>query len=394
MPKFARDSEIDLQEAYDSAIDKSAVLMRNIRTKVNMRKTHHCEDRECGGGAPKIRCLTDLHFAFCLAPVVDGDPDSPTFGEVVIHGERFAVLSPEGCAEHQYTDEFNLDLKDARNGRAHCEVRWKKIFESFKAEHLAEKKREAEREAFEQKQQGMTKHQRRTMLARRDNDEYKQQQQLEAARKARSKQQCEEDQDGLCDVSQHETIPPVLRTVNNSSPEDAPNSDTKINEPDELALRIGAVADVDTNPDLSPMWLHDRLFLQHSDHQSSSTDMENWTDVILTQHIPPDIPVLSTSWLHNQLFPEVDASRANSQSGHGITSSMEDADSTQPVATFPGPSLRRKETKQLKKQRASQNRAFARTRAEDMETQEALDRTTKKASTKKTQGRTATTRFA
>ena len=86
MPKFARDSEIDLQEAYDSVIDKSAVLMRNIRTKVNMRKTHHCEDRECGGGAPKIRCLTDLHFAFCLAPVVDGDPDSPTFGEVVIHG--------------------------------------------------------------------------------------------------------------------------------------------------------------------------------------------------------------------------------------------------------------------------------------------------------------------
>ena len=83
----------------------------------------------------------------------------------------------QGCAEHQYTDEYNLDLKDARNGRAHFEVRWKRIFESFKAEHDAQVKRRAEEEALEQKQQGMTKHQRRTMLARRENDEYKQQEQ-------------------------------------------------------------------------------------------------------------------------------------------------------------------------------------------------------------------------
>jgi hypothetical protein len=111
MPKYARGSEIDLVEAYGTLLNVQASVRRNIRTKAKMHNAHHCEDKECGGGAPKVKCIIKLHFAFCLAPVIDKDPDSPTFGQVVIHGERFAVISPSGCAEHPYTAGYNLDLK-------------------------------------------------------------------------------------------------------------------------------------------------------------------------------------------------------------------------------------------------------------------------------------------
>jgi hypothetical protein len=63
--------------------DKRVATMRNIRTKAPMHRVHHCEDPECGGTAPKLKCVHKLHFAWCLAPVVDEDPESPTFDEVV-----------------------------------------------------------------------------------------------------------------------------------------------------------------------------------------------------------------------------------------------------------------------------------------------------------------------
>jgi hypothetical protein len=107
MPKFARNSNIDLDETYSPFLNKHAPMQCNIRTKTNMHRTHHCEDKECGGGALKAKCIAKLHFAFCLAPVVDEDFGSPTHGEVVIHGERFVVLSPQGCAEHPYHAEYN-----------------------------------------------------------------------------------------------------------------------------------------------------------------------------------------------------------------------------------------------------------------------------------------------
>lgn len=106
MPKYARDSDIDLGGTYGRLLDKHSPMQRNIRTKTWMNSAHHCEDPECGGGAPKVNCILRLHFAFCLAPVVDEDPDSPTCGDVVIHGERFAVISPSGCAEHPYSADF------------------------------------------------------------------------------------------------------------------------------------------------------------------------------------------------------------------------------------------------------------------------------------------------
>jgi hypothetical protein len=111
MSKYARDSDIDLDEAYGGLIDKHSRMQRNIRTKTWMNSAHHCEDLECGGGAPKTKCVLKLHFAFCLAPVVDEDPDSPTCGDVVIHRERFAAISPSGCAEHPYNADFNLNSR-------------------------------------------------------------------------------------------------------------------------------------------------------------------------------------------------------------------------------------------------------------------------------------------
>lgn len=132
MPKYARGSEIDLVEAYGTLLNVQASVQRNIRTKAKVHNAYHCEGKECGGGASKAKCIIKLHFAFCLTPVIDKDPDSPTFGQVVIYGERFAVISPSGCAEHPYTAGYNLDLKDARNSRPKLEIRWKKIFDDFK----------------------------------------------------------------------------------------------------------------------------------------------------------------------------------------------------------------------------------------------------------------------
>lgn len=228
-------------------------------------------------------------------------------------------------------------------------------------------------------------------MARRDKDEYKQQQ-LEAARRARSDWELEQGEDGLYDALQHQAMVIGLETVSNSMPDVAVTADTKFDKPDELSLRVGAVSDADINSELTPMWLHNQLFQQHQHRKSGSKDTADWASMTLAQRQRSEILVLSASWLQDQLFPETDRSPAVSQPSQVAASPMEDAKSTQP--TFTGPSLRRKETKQLKKQRATQNRALARTMAEEEEAQEAAERTTKKASTRKTVVRTGTTRSA
>jgi hypothetical protein len=53
MPKYARDSGIDLDELYGALLDTHAPMRRNIRTKTDPHKIHHCEDKECEGSAPK-----------------------------------------------------------------------------------------------------------------------------------------------------------------------------------------------------------------------------------------------------------------------------------------------------------------------------------------------------
>jgi hypothetical protein len=181
MPKLARGGDLDLDEAYGPLLDMNALMRRNIRTKTDINRNHHCEDKECGGGAPKAKCITKLHFAFCLAPVVDQDADSPAYGKVVIHGERFAVISPPGCAEHPYRAEYNLDLKDARNGRANYEIRWKKTFAAFQEERKLKLASEATKTEEMRKKTNMTAHQLQSMRARQDRMEYQRQRKAEIA---------------------------------------------------------------------------------------------------------------------------------------------------------------------------------------------------------------------
>jgi hypothetical protein len=174
MPKYTRGSEVDLDEAYSDLLNRHAPARRNIRTKTTMHSAHHCSDPDCGGSALKMKCIMKLHFAFCLAPMVDEDPSSSAFGKVVIHGERFMVISPTGCAEHPYTTGYNLDLKDARNDRLNNKVLWKGIFAEFEAKHRAHKEHRAGKSKAAHMQNSIIEHQIRTMQTQQDNMEYQQ----------------------------------------------------------------------------------------------------------------------------------------------------------------------------------------------------------------------------
>jgi hypothetical protein len=51
---------------------------------------------------------------------------------VVICGQQFAVISSAGCADHPYKNDFNLDIKNARNNVPEYEITYPKIFADFK----------------------------------------------------------------------------------------------------------------------------------------------------------------------------------------------------------------------------------------------------------------------
>ncbi|KAI4957857.1 hypothetical protein J4E86_004997 [Alternaria arbusti] len=157
MPNYARQSSLDLDEIFGQYIknDSNAAMMRNIRTKERMSSAHHCEDKECGGG-PSMRCVSALHFCWCLAPVIDMDKKSDTYDEVVICGQRFQCISPKGCAVHPYLAGYNLDVKNARNNYPNVKVEWKAIFESFKAEHDAAVANKTEQQELVRKEKEMT----------------------------------------------------------------------------------------------------------------------------------------------------------------------------------------------------------------------------------------------
>ncbi|KAG9188052.1 hypothetical protein G6011_01975 [Alternaria panax] len=155
MPNYARQSTLDLDEMYGNYIknDNNVAIMRNIRTKEKMNSAHHCEDKECGG-SPSMRCLSALHFCWCLAPIVDEDKKSDTYGQVVICGQRFQCISPKGCAKHPYLEGFNIDIRDARNGYPTTDIKWKPMFGAFKAEHDATFANDAEQQELSRKWEG------------------------------------------------------------------------------------------------------------------------------------------------------------------------------------------------------------------------------------------------
>jgi len=402
MPKFARGSDIDLDEAYGTLLnDKHAAMRRNIRTKTYMNKSHHCEDPECGGGAPKAKCITKLHFAFCLAPVVDEEPDSPTFGDVVIHGERFPMISATGCAEHPYIAEYNLDLKDARKDRAKYEIRWKKIFDSFKLEYekgLAEK---AEKAKAMKKMLGMTGHQRQTMRARLDNIDYQKRQKLLDASEKTEVRSDKHTNDIVSQQPKSQEL--VLLPVPTAVVEMAlVRADDKWLGMGELVPAIAAVASEDLQSILDPMWLHDKLFAETADPKDSKGVPDNW-NTILKGSEELELPEPTTSWLHDELFREPDASvdvpgPSSDSLATAVPIELED-----PVPIIDAPAriqIRRKDAKVAKKQRAAVSRALKRTRLEDRlsqaEEEMALAHSlrSQKSLKKRTKNRTGLSRFA
>ncbi|KAF1914202.1 hypothetical protein BDU57DRAFT_519065 [Ampelomyces quisqualis] len=377
MPKYARGSDIDLDEAYGALLDKHAPMRRNIRTKTDMHRTHHCEDKECGGAAPKAKCIIKLHFAFCLAPVVDEDSSSPTYGHVVIHGQRFAVISPQGCAEHPYRAEYNLDLKDVRNGRADYEIRWKKIFNAFQVEHQSEMQREVARMNATQKEMGMTSHQKQTLRTRQDNFEYQQQRKLDIAAKTTAFLKSRHEEINLTGNSLGSSWSSIahLRELKPTLPE--PREDVATGEIGaELALRIGAVTGQDLRSMFSSLWLHGELFEDEEDSRENVEQHRDWASVNLEQPKQLEVAVPNAGWLQNQLFHEVDSCVTDTELGKITAPSVVDkvpADSraTQALSTAVIPLLRRKEAKQVKRERATRSRALARTVAVDIATQAA-----------------------
>lgn len=402
MPKFARGSDINLDEAYGALLnDKHAAMRRNIRAKTYMNKSHHCEDPECGGGAPKAKCITKLHFAFCLAPVVDGEPDSSTFGEVVLHGERFPMISTTGCAEHPYIAEYNVDLKDARKDRAKYEIRWKKIFDSFKLEHMKGLAEKAEKAKAMKKMLGMTGHQRQTMRARLDNIEYQKRQKLEnASEKSEVRSdKCSNDIVSQQPKSQELVLLPVPTAVVETV---LVRTDDKWLGMGELVPAIAAVASEDLQSIPDPMWLHDELFAETSDSKDSQGVSSDW-DTILKTSEELELPETTSSWLHDELFQQPDASVNIPGPGSDSLATATPTALEDPVLIANAPArtqIRRKDAKVAKKQRAAVRRALKRTRLEDRlsqaEEEMALAHSLRrqKSLKKRTKNRTGLNRFA
>ncbi|KAH3940766.1 hypothetical protein HBH53_211880 [Parastagonospora nodorum] len=402
MPKFARGGDIDLDEAYGTLLnDKHAAMRRNIRTKTYMNKSHHCEDPECGGGAPKAKCITKLHFAFCLAPVVDEEPDSPTFGEVVIHGERFPMISTTGCAEHPYIAEYNLDLKDARKDRAKYEIRWKKIFESFKLEYETSLAEKAEKAKAMKKMLGMTGHQRQTMRARLDSIEYQKRQKSEVASEKTEIWSDKHTDDIVSQQPKSQEL--VLLPIPTATAETTPvRADDKWLVMGEIVPAIAAVAPEDLQSILEPMWLHDELFAGTTNNKDSKGVPDDWNTILKTVE-ELELPEPTTLWLHDELFPEPDPSIMIPALGSDSLATAAPIAMEDPVAITDAPSrtqIHRKDAKVAKKQRAAVSRALKRTRLEDRlsqaEEEMALAHSLRrqKSLKKRTKNRTGLSRFA
>ncbi|KAF2820313.1 hypothetical protein CC86DRAFT_412188 [Ophiobolus disseminans] len=342
MPKYGRYSDIDLEEAYGGLLDRKSAMLNNIRTQTWMHSSHHCEDTECGGSAPKASCIHRLHVAWCLAPVVDKDQALPTYNEVVICGARFSVRAVTGCAEHPFIADYNRNVKDARNGRPNLGIRWKKIFQDFKAKHEADKARETEKLEALQKRMGMTGHQRRTIQVRQDDLKYRQQKERRAA----------------------ERVGDVLKVKRDT----AEAGDAQNPRPSLLARpgSSGWLHPQEIGSILSPLWLYTELFKILDIGVERGGEMRDW--MALDQDIPvkEEMAVPTFEWLYNELF------RAPRLSDY---SELDDVDvsGAHNAKDFTGPHLHRKDNKQAKKQRAMASRALARIQAEEIAIKEAAE---------------------
>ncbi|KAH7086457.1 hypothetical protein FB567DRAFT_603493 [Paraphoma chrysanthemicola] len=367
MPRYLRGSEIDLEEAYGPLLDKTAHLSRNIRTGMLMSRTHHCEDPECGGRAPSRKCILRGHVAFCLAPVVDRDHTSKTFNEVTIHGERFAVISPQGCAEHHYTDGYNVDIKDARNGRHNFPIIWKKRLEEFRAQHEADIALEAEKREAMHKRLGMTGHQRQTMYARQDREEYLRRRDAGIADLMR---------DGMEAMAEATTVPRPTEDMTRQL------SKSEVREAGELAVQVRAVTSEETKLVATPLWLYNELFGSPNDGAIGIGELNEYAGLDSCTPRPQEIANPTEEWLHGQLYPESTGIGEEEEEEEIEPGSLIDPSSIalQPqdgyhseaaLGPVSGPP-RKRERKGLKKMEAAKARALARTKAEEL-TKKELD---------------------
>ncbi|KAF2033128.1 hypothetical protein EK21DRAFT_59261 [Setomelanomma holmii] len=289
MPKYSRGSEINLDEAYGPLLNDNAATLRNIRTGASMTRVHHCGDSECGEVAPKLTCIRKGHLAFCLAPVVDKDAASPTYGEVVIHGERFAVLSPQGCAEHRYTDDFNLDIKDARNGPPDFPIRWKQRFKDAEEEHETDKAKEAEEREATQKLRGMTGHQRQVMHARQDKEQYLRRREVEIV-------------DMIRDVPD---VIPVDAAIRGVVQEPAHKlSKAVVREAGELAVQVCSITNDELKRATKPLWLYEKLFKSLDARHKSGGELRDWSAANTIAPVQTELAIPTKEWLHHQLYTD------------------------------------------------------------------------------------------
>jgi hypothetical protein len=364
MPRYLRGSEIDLDEAYGALLDQNAPLQRNIRTGISMSRIHHCEDPECGGRAPKLKCILRGHIAFCLAPVIDQDPTSGTFGEVTIHGERFAVLSAQGCGEHHYTDGFNVDIKDARNGRPNFPIRWKQRIKDFKAQYEAEAALEAMKREAMQKQLGMTGHQRQTRQARQDREEHLRRREVEVARIVRE-----------CSDSKLES-----NMVPDSDQESARQlSRDEVLKAGELAVQVRAVTLEEIKSVVVPLWLYGQLFSDPDAGNARGGEFYDGIGASSFMPVPHELAIPTEDWLHDQLFRdvEVDEEKVEHRSLIVLTSPEgppQNVEQSRDAIDSAAGQPRRRERKEVKKQEAAKARAYARTMAEEATKKEAEER--------------------
>jgi hypothetical protein len=115
-----------------------------------------------------------------------------------------------------------------------------------------------------------------------------------------------------------------------------------------------------------------------------------------------ELPAPTFMWLMGELFPDIEESVevVEAAVSQAVAIVPEDVDVTRVAGAAVVSRMRRKENKLVKKQRAAETRALARTLADEMETQEAEEKALKqpwktgKSRAKKGLCRTKLTRFA
>jgi hypothetical protein len=222
----------------------------------------------------------------------------------VIHGERIVALSPTGCPDHPYNAGFNQEIRNARNGRPNFELRWKNFFEDFKAEHEANKAREAEKLSVLQRQMRMTGHQKHTMQSRQDEISYQQRKEREDLAKLENILQSKQGAAatirtaGVPSPLPSQTVPPVAEA---SDRDESPCPD-----PGELAFSIGAVTDEEGKLMLLPLWLYSDVFGNLDSEQGKGGTLGDWMALNLEAPVEKELAMATPEWLEEELYRKPD----------------------------------------------------------------------------------------